>query len=128
MQYSRHLAALVALAGIFAATPAWAGGTPVNRPAVIQAGKGQLVRVTAQTDATWLAKAQAAYPLKTCAVTGDELDSGAMGKPQDFIYRQAGKPDRLVRFCCADCTEDFAKAPAKYLKQIDDAAKKTPAR
>jgi hypothetical protein len=45
-----------------------------------------------------------------------------MGKPLDFIYKQEGKPGRLVRFCCKDCIKDFIKAPAKYLKIIDDAA------
>ena len=44
------------------------------------------------------------------------------GPPRDFIYQEAGKPDRLVRFCCAGCLKDFNKDPEKYLKMIDDAA------
>ena len=71
------------------------------------------------TDAAWLAKAIAAYPLTTCPVSGDKLTD--MGKPLDYIYKQAGQPDRLVRFCCADCPPKFDKEPAKYLKMIDDA-------
>ena len=61
------------------------------------------------------------YPLTTCVVSGDKLD-GDMGAPFDYIYQEAGKPDRLVRFCCKNCVEDFKKDPAKYLKMIDDAA------
>ena len=64
--------------------------------------------------------AKAAYPLTTCVVTGDKLSD--MGSPIDYIYKQPGKPDRLVRFCCKDCIEEFEKEPAKYLKKIDDAA------
>ena len=64
--------------------------------------------------------AKAAYPLTTCLVSGDKLSE--MGTPIDYIYKQPGKPDRLVRFCCKDCIEEFEKEPAKYLKKIDDAA------
>ena len=45
-----------------------------------------------------------------------------MGKPQNYIYKEAGKPDRLVRFCCKDCVNDFKKEPALYLKKLDAAA------
>lgn len=85
---------------------------------------GALVPVTDKTDAAWLAQAKAEYPLTTCSVSGDKLDGGDMGKPQDYIYKQEGKPDRLIRFCCKDCLKDFNKNPGKYLKIIDDAAAK----
>ena len=65
-------------------------------------------------------KAKAAYPLTTCTVSGDKL--GEMGKPIEYVYKQAGKPDRLVLFCCKDCIKDFESDPAKYLKKIDEAA------
>jgi hypothetical protein len=84
--------------------------------------KCQLVRVT-DKDAAWAAKATAEYPTDVCVVSEDKLGAD-MGKPQDFIYREEGKPDRLVRFCCKDCVEDFNKEPEKYLKAIDDAAAK----
>jgi len=71
--------------------------------------------------ASSLAKAQADYPLATCVVSGDKLD-GDMGAPFDYIYKEDGKPDRLVRFCCKNCVKDFQQDPAKYLKMIDDAA------
>lgn len=77
----------------------------------------------AAPDAAWLAQAKAAYPLKTCVVS-DEAIGDAMGEGIDYVYRQEGKPDRLVRFCCKDCRKDFDKEPAKYLKLIDEAAAK----
>ena len=78
-------------------------------------------RSPAASAAVWLAKAQADYPLTTCVVSGDKLD-GDMGAPFDYVYKEDGKPDRLVRFCCKNCVKDFQKDPAKYLKMIDDAA------
>lgn len=85
--------------------------------------KGQLVKVDAKADAAWLAKATADYPTNVCVVSNDKL-GGDMGLPQDYIYRVAGKPDRLVRFCCKDCLKDFNEAPAKFLGLIDAAAAK----
>ena len=38
--------------------------------------------------------------------------------------RPAGQPDRLVRFCCNDCLDDFQKTPAKFLAMIDTAKAK----
>ena len=77
---------------------------------------------SAAPDAAWLAKAKADYPLKTCVVSKEDL--GGEGEAIDFVYKQEGKPDRLVRFCCEDCRKDFDKDPAKYLKKIDEAAAK----
>jgi hypothetical protein len=76
----------------------------------------------AKVSADWLAKAKAAYPLDACMVSGDKLEGGDMGPPQDYVYRQEGRPDRLVRLCCNHCVRDFKKDPAKYLRMIDDAA------
>ena len=77
-------------------------------------------------DAKKNADAKAAYPLTTCVVSGDKL-GGDMGAPVDYVYKEKGKPDRLVRFCCKDCIADFEKEPAKYLKKLDEAAAgKTP--
>jgi len=84
--------------------------------------KGQLVPAT-EKDAAWVAKAKAEYPTTACVVSEDKL-GGDMGKPVDFIYRIAGKPDRLVTFCCKDCVKDFNKAPEKYLKVLDAASAK----
>lgn len=80
-----------------------------------------------ETDAAWLAAAKAAYPLKACVVSGDDLEEGDMGKPVDYVYKAEGQPDRLVRFCCKDCVRDFKKDPAKYLAKIDAAVAKNAA-
>jgi hypothetical protein len=61
-----------------------------------------------------------AYPLKTCIVSDDEL--GGMGKPVEYVHKEAGKPDRVVLLCCKDCIADFKKEPAKYLAKLDAAA------
>lgn len=58
------------------------------------------------------------YPLKTCVVTDEKL--GSMGKPH--VIKHEGKE---VQFCCKGCKKDFKKEPAKYLKKIDEASKKT---
>ena len=73
-----------------------------------------------------IAKARAAYPLKTCLVSDESL--GSMGDAIPFVYKAAGKPDRVVFFCCEGCIDDFKADPAKFLKKVDDAAKgKAPA-
>ncbi len=69
-----------------------------------------------------LSKAKAAYPLTTCVVSGEPLTDGDMGPPIDYVYKQDGQADRLVRFCCKMCIGKFKKTPDKYLKLIDDAA------
>lgn len=65
------------------------------------------------------ANAKADYPLTTCLVSDEKL--GGMGDPIEYVHKEQGKPDRLVRFCCKDCVADFQKEPAKYLKKLDDA-------
>jgi hypothetical protein len=66
-----------------------------------------------------------AYPLTTCVVSGETL--GEMGAPIDYIYKEEGKPDRLVKFCCKMCVSSFKKDPAKYLAKLDAAAAGKPA-
>lgn len=86
-----------------------------------QAGAGKLEKLT-EKDAAWAAKARAVYPLKVCLTSDEKL--GSMGDNAEFVYRQPGKPDRLVIFCCEGCEDDFKKDPAKYLAKLDAAAKK----
>ncbi len=59
-----------------------------------------------------------AHP-EACVVSGDKL--GEMGKPVEYLYKQAGKPDRVIQLCCKDCIADFEKSPAKYLAKLDAA-------
>lgn len=61
-----------------------------------------------------------AYPLTTCVVSGETL--GEMGDPVIYTYKEDGKPDREVRFCCKMCIGKFKKDPAKYLAILDAAA------
>jgi hypothetical protein len=81
---------------------------------------GELVKLT-EKDAAWAAKARAAYPLKVCLTSDEKL--GSMGDNAEFVYREKGKPDRLLVFCCDGCEDDFKKDPAKYLAKLDAAAK-----
>jgi len=83
-------------------------------------GAGTLTKVT-KADATWVAKARETYPLQVCVTSDEKL--GSMGDNAEYIYREKGKPDRLVVFCCDGCEEDFTKEPAKYLAKLDAAAK-----
>ena len=57
------------------------------------------------------------YPLSKCPISGEKL--GGMGKP--FKVTHEGTD---VYLCCKGCLKDFNKDPAKYMKMINDAAKK----
>ena len=72
------------------------------------------------TDAAWLAKAKADYPLKTCIVSGEDL-GGDMGAAVDYVYHQKGQPDRLVRICreplrafWRDHLKNYPRLPGKF--------------
>ena len=71
------------------------------------------------TTAVHAADKPAAYPLNTCVVSGKNLD--AMGQPVLFNYKEEGKPDHVVMFCCKSCIGKFKKDPAKYLAKLDTA-------
>jgi hypothetical protein len=73
-----------------------------------------------------VASGNESYPLTTCVVSGEPLEGGGMGDPVDYIHKEPGKPDRLVRFCCKGCIAEFRKNPAKYLAKIDDASSAKP--
>ncbi|MEO6243953.1 MAG: hypothetical protein ABIQ12_00850, partial [Opitutaceae bacterium] len=60
-----------------------------------------------------------AYPLKTCLVSDEPL--GGHGDFIAYTHKEAGKPDRLLRFCCDGCIDDFKKEPAKFLAKLDAA-------
>jgi hypothetical protein len=93
---------------------------PAPEPGAPGESSAKAGRLDAPTekDAAWLAKARAKYPLKTCVVSKEEL--GAMGEGSEFTYRLDGQPDRLVRFCCDSCVDDFKKDPPKYLALLDE--------
>jgi hypothetical protein len=72
------------------------------------------------TESELIAKARQSYPLKKCVVSDEDL--GSMGDAVAYVHHEAGKPDRVVFFCCEGCSDDFKKEPAKFLKKVDDAA------
>jgi hypothetical protein len=104
---------LIALIAV--ATPAFAHEAHNKEKAPAQDHAGMNMPVDS-------AAAVAAYPLTNCVVSGDKLEDGDMGPPISYVYKQDGKPDRLVRLCCKGCVKDFNKNPEKFLKMIDDAA------
>lgn len=55
--------------------------------------------------------APAAYPLKTCLVTSNEL--GSMGKPITKVYN-----GQEIKLCCKPCIKKFEANPAKYLSKL----------
>jgi hypothetical protein len=73
-------------------------------------------------DAAFVTKARAQYPIQACVVSGEHLDPGQI---VDYVYKEPGKPDRLVRFCCHKCLTRFKADPARYLQKLDAAAAKT---
>jgi hypothetical protein len=116
MKNTKHIllsSALVFGAGLFLNTTARAEAGCVSCAAATP--------ISTSTDTFDLMKAKASYPLDTCVVSGEKLEGGDMGGPVDYIHKEEGKPDRLVRFCCKSCIKKFKKDPAKYLKVIDDA-------
>lgn len=95
---------------------------PAQTPASAEhAARGELVK-PGKADADWLKKARASYPLTTCPVSGSRLDAPGMGPSLNYIYREPGKTDRLVVFCCEGCVAAFRKNPEKFLRKIDEAA------
>lgn len=83
--------------------------------------KGELVKVS-KVDAAWLEAARKAYALEACVVSDEKL--GSMGDATEWVYRAKGQPDRLVKFCCDGCMEDFLADPAAGIAKIDAAAAK----
>ena len=59
-------------------------------------------------------KQRDAYPLDTCVVSGEALDS--RGGAIDAVVG-----GRLVRLCCAGCLNGLRRDPAGALKKLDDA-------
>src|SRR5882672_5215403 len=95
MKTIRSLPRMLALVASFLASGAAFAHEGQNEA---KAPAGKLVPIT-EKDTAWAAKAKAEYPMTACLVSDDKL-GGDMGKPQDYIYRVAGAPDRLIRFCC----------------------------
>ena len=86
--------------------------------------QGQSVLVGARQlgiDIPTLCHLEKCGPLTTCLV-GDE-DLGSMGKPISFVH-----DGREIKLCCKACEPQFRKEPQTFMKKLDDAAKKLPAK
>ena len=59
------------------------------------------------------------YPVTTCVVSGEALESEEMGPPVNILYGT-----RLVRLCCKMCKRELDKNPAKFIEKLDKAAAK----
>ncbi|MEM7310817.1 MAG: hypothetical protein AAF682_29370 [Planctomycetota bacterium] len=68
----------------------------------------------AKIDRAVIAQQSKTYPLKKCAVSGEDL--GSMGDIIDVV-----DGTRLVRLCCKGCKKGYAKDPAKFMAKIDAA-------
>ena len=51
------------------------------------------------------------YPLDTCLVSGEELDS--MGEPYVFVHK-----GQEIKMCCKKCLKKFNANPEKYLAML----------
>lgn len=52
------------------------------------------------------------YPLKTCIVSDNDLDS--MGEQAAFVHE-----GQVIKVCCKPCIAKFEKNPAKYLRKLE---------
>ena len=101
--------ALLISAGLFVAAPVFAAEHAEHD----HNAKEQPV---SKADAAAIEKARANYPLKTCIVSGDSL--GSMGEATGYVHKEAGKPDRVVFFCCDGCVDDFKKDPGLEYRRV----------
>ncbi|MCH7791021.1 MAG: hypothetical protein IID31_01915 [Planctomycetes bacterium] len=63
-------------------------------------------------DEAAIAKQREHYPLETCFISGEALES--MDEPIDKVYG-----NRLVRFCCKGCISRFEKDPTAHIATLD---------
>lgn len=54
------------------------------------------------------------YPLKTCLVTGDDLDE--MDERVSTVH-----DGQVFEFCCKPCLKKFQKSPGKYARALEKA-------
>jgi hypothetical protein len=78
-------------------------------------------KAAAPAESEVVAKARANYPMKTCLVSDEGL--GSMGDAVAYVYKAAGKADRVIFVCCEGCIDDFKADPSKFPKKLDDAGK-----
>lgn len=89
-------------------------GADVSKPAASAApahDHGQSVNAAVATEPAKGA-APKPYPLKTCIVSDNDLDS--MGEQAEFVHE-----GQVIKVCCKSCIAKFQKNPAKYLKKLE---------
>jgi len=81
-------------------------------------GGGRVVVTTPMNaeDAVTVMEPSRDYPLKTCVVSGEDLDG--MGGPIAFMY-----DGTEVQICCKGCVKKFLASPTKYLQKVREAEK-----
>lgn len=118
----RHVA-LVAVLGIAALVPACGGdadgggeGVQGTTPAMEKAREvgADIERISGTATLVKKDAGSADYPLTTCVVSGQPLDS--MNGP--VVYDYGGIE---VQFCCDNCIDDFKATPRAFLDQIEKA-------
>jgi YHS domain-containing protein len=56
-------------------------------------------------------------PVNVCIVSGEHLQPGDI---VSYVYKEEGKPDRTIRFCCKKCLARFKANPERYLQKLDE--------
>lgn len=79
---------------------------------------GAVPFVTLAADDAKPAQKPKPYTLKTCVVSGEEINDKGDMKPHVFTYE-----GREIKLCCKSCLKDFNKEPAKFVKKIEEAEK-----
>jgi len=116
----RNLLFLVA-ASVALTLTAFAQSGHEHHSAPGKSAAGKLVKAS-EVDAAWLAEARKSYPLEVCVMSEEKL--GSMGDATEWVYRAKGQPDRLVKFCCDGCIDDFKSNPQAAIAKLDAAAAK----
>lgn len=62
-----------------------------------------------------------AYPLDTCIVSDEKIDTSKDAKMKPYTFTYEGQE---IKLCCKSCEKDFKKDPAKYMAKLKEAAAK----
>lgn len=101
--------AILCLAAALAAEDAAPAPKPEPSPPAQPAAPAEAPKAAPTTDPKAEPKP---YPLKTCIVSDNDLDS--MGEQTSIIHE-----GRVIKFCCEPCVAKFRKNPAKYLRKLE---------
>ncbi len=71
-----------------------------------------IVGITGLSYAGDAAEGKSTYPLTTCVVSGEALDS--MGDP--YVFNADGQE---VRLCCKECKKKFDEDPQEFVRKLN---------